>query len=273
MDPTAWAVFRTDLRVLRNSRDFWAPLLAITVLFFVILPAGVIWMVTNMDAPTVLKKVTDVLNTLPEDIRNATPAEASPSAQAAWALAVFAFAPLAVIIPVTIASAIGAHTFVGERERGTGEFLAHSPASEVSIYRGKLLATLVPAFITEIAGFLIYALVVNLIVGPDVGGWFFPTPQWWVMVLWMLPPFIAVTVCLIVIVSAKVSSAPAAQQLSSLISVPLIVLAFSVATSTVGKAISLSVAIGAIAWLIAVPVLYLGSRVVSRERLLGLGSG
>ncbi|MGB2758253.1 MAG: ABC transporter permease subunit, partial [Acidimicrobiia bacterium] len=202
----------------------------------------------------------------------ASPKGATPQAQAAWSLAVFAFAPLAVVIPVTIASAIGAHTFVGERERGTGEFLAHSPASEQSIYRGKLLATLIPAFVTEIVGFLIYSLVVNLIVGPKVGGWFFPTAQWWVMVLWMLPPFIAIAVCLIVIVSAKVSSAPAAQQLSSLISVPLIVLAFSVASSTVGKAVPLSILIGALTWLVALPILAFGSHAVSRERLLGLGS-
>ena len=272
MNPTTRAVFRTDMRVLRNSRDFWIPLVLISVLFFVIIPALAIWVVTNFDAPEVLKRVTGVLDTLPREIREASPKNVSPQAQAAWSLAVFAFAPLAVIIPVTIASAIGAHTFVGERERGTGEFLAHSPASEVSIYRGKLLATLVPAFATELIGFMIYSLVVNLIVGPKVGGWFFPTAQWWVMVLWMLPPFIAIAVCLIVVVSAKVSSAPAAQQLSSLISVPLIVLAFSVASSTVGKAIPLSRLIGAVAWGVALPILAFGSRAVSRERLLGLGS-
>ena len=272
MDPTAWAVFRTDLRVLRNSRDFWMPLLAVAGLFFVVLPASFIYLVANLDAPEVLDRVAGVMNTLPSDIKAATPQGVSPQAGAAWALSVFAFAPLAVIIPVTIASAIGAHTFVGERERGTGEFLAHSPASESSIYRGKLLATLVPAFITEFVGFLIYSLIVNLLVGPKVGGWFFPTAQWWVMVVWMLPPFIAIAICLIVIVSAKVSSAPAAQQLASLISVPLIVIAFSVASSAVGKAIPLSIMIGALAWLVALPTLYLGARAVSRERLLGLGS-
>ena len=87
----------------------------------------------------------------------------------------YLFAPLAIIVPLTVSSAVGAHTIVGERERGSGEFLAHSPATERQIYLGKLMASLIPGYFTAAMGFLLYSLVVNLIVGPKVGGWFFPT--------------------------------------------------------------------------------------------------
>ena len=70
---------------------------------------------------------------------------ATPSAaQAAYALAVYLFAPVAVVVPLTISTAVGAATIVGERERGTGEFLAHSPAGCSEIYLGKLIASLLP---------------------------------------------------------------------------------------------------------------------------------
>src|SRR5690606_6141137 len=90
--------------------------------------------------------------------------------RAGYALAVYLFAPVAVVVPLTISTAVGAATIVGERERGTGEFLAHSPADVRSIYLGKLIASLLPGYATTVVGFGLYSLIVNTIVGPEVGG-------------------------------------------------------------------------------------------------------
>ena len=68
-------------------------------------------------------------------------------------LAVYLLAPIAVVVPLTISTAVGASTIVGERERGTGEFLAHSPADVREIYLGKLIASLIPGYITTVVGF------------------------------------------------------------------------------------------------------------------------
>ena len=111
---------------------------------------------------------------LPQKAQAAIQGDTEPP-QAAYALAVYLFAPVAVVVPLTISTAVGAATIVGERERGTGEFLAHSPAGIREIYLGKLVASLLPGYLTTIVGFGIYSLIVNLIVGPEVGGWFFPT--------------------------------------------------------------------------------------------------
>ena len=152
--------------------------------------------------------------------------------RAAYALAVFLFAPVAVVVPLTISTAVGAATIVGERERGTGEFLAHSPAGIREIYLGKLIASLIPGYLTTVVGFGIYSLIVNLIVGPEVGGWFFPTRQWWVLMLWVVPPFLALTLSLVLRLSAKVKSTAAAQQASALVTLPLIMVAYSQATGS-----------------------------------------
>ena len=191
--------------------------------------------------------------------------------QASYALAVYLFAPLAIIVPLTVSSAVGAHTIIGERERGSGEFLAHSPATERQIYFGKLMASLIPGYFTAAVGFAAYSLVVNLIVGPQLGGWFFPTGNWWILMLWVLPPFIAIALAVILAISARVSSAAAAQQSSALATLPLIVIAYGVSSDTIFKGHMLAFVIGGLAWIVAFLALWRASRAVSRERLLGMG--
>jgi ABC-type Na+ efflux pump permease subunit len=210
------------------------------------------------------------VGTLPKDLQANVHGAKGP-ASASYALAVYLFAPLAIIVPLTVSSAVGAHTIVGERERGSGEFLAHSPATERQIYLGKLMASLIPGYFTAAVGFAMYSLVVNLIVGPQVGGWFFPTGNWWILVLWVLPPFIAIALAVILAISARVSSAAAAQQSSALATLPLIVIAYGVSSNTIFKGQILAFAIGGLAWAVALFALWRASSAVSRERLLGMG--
>jgi ABC-type Na+ efflux pump permease subunit len=240
--------------------------------FFAIVPAVLLVTITQIGDVDVVARVSDALEVLPDSAQSQIRGE-SPEGQTGYALAVFLFAPVAVIVPLTISTAVGAATIVGERERGTGEFLAHSPASAREIFLGKLIASLVPGYLTVVVGFGVYSVIVNLTVGPEVGGWFFPTSQWWVMIVWVLPPFLAICLSLVLRLSARVSSTAAAQQASSLVSLPLIMIAYSQATGVLFGAGNLPVVIGAIAWLVAIVSLRRGMRAVTRSRLLGVASG
>ena len=184
-------------------------------------PAVLLTTIGRIGSVEVISRVSGALQMLPDTARDQIRG-GSPAGQTGYALAVFLFAPMAVIVPLTISTAVGAATLVGERERGTGEFLAHSPASAREIYLGKLIASLLPGYATVVVGFGVYSLIVNVTVGPAVGGWFFPTAQWWVMILWVLPPFLAICLSLVLRLSARVSSTAAAQQASGLVSLPLI---------------------------------------------------
>jgi hypothetical protein len=121
-------------------------------------------------------------------------------------------------------------------------------------------------------GFLLYSLVVNLIVGPKLGGWFFPTTNWWILMLWVLPPFIALALAVILAISARVSSAAAAQQASALATLPLIVIAYGVSSNTLFRGSGIAFVIGGLAWIAAFFALWRASKAVSRERLLGMGA-
>jgi len=119
-------------------------------------------------------------------------------------------------------------------------------------------------------GFGIYSIIVNVLVGPEVGGWFFPTSQWWVLMLWVVPPFLALTLSLVLRLSAKVKSTAAAQQAAGLVSLPLIMIAYSQATGTLFGGDRVALWVGGIAYVLAGVALWRGVNSVTRARLLGV---
>jgi ABC-2 type transport system permease protein len=264
-----WVVARTELRQLRQSPDFWLPMLILAGLFFVVIPLFLLFAITHVGNEAVVRKVATTLDVLPPRAKAAIQGF-TPAGRTSYALAVYLFAPLAVIVPMTISTAIGANALVGEKERGTGEFLAHSPATEREIYLGKLIASLLPGYLTTIVGFAIYSLIVNVTVGPQVGGWFFPTSDWWILMFWVVPPFLAITLSVVLRLSARVRSGAAAQQASGLVTLPLIIIAYAQSSGVLLGAGRTAIALGAVAWLFAVWGLWRGAGAVTRARLLGV---
>jgi len=277
--PLRWGqlatVARTDLKQLIQAKDFWGPMVGLGAIFFCVVPMILLFSLTSIAGVEAVEQISQTLEVLPEAAQASIEAstggeEATPQGQASYALAVFLFAPVAVVVPLTISTAVGAATIVGERERGTGEFLAHSPAGIREIYLGKLLASLLPGYATTVVGFGIYSIIVNLIVGPEVGGRFFPTTQWWILMAWVVPPFLALTLSLVLRLSARVKSTAAAQQASGLVSLPLIMVAYSQSTGALFGGTRVTWVIGGIAWVLALLGLRRGMRSVSRARLLGV---
>ncbi|MGI8809335.1 MAG: ABC transporter permease subunit [Acidimicrobiales bacterium] len=266
-----WAVARNDLRQLAHSPDFWAPMVVLAALFFVIIPTVLLLTITNLGSVGTVDKVSAALDLLPQQAKSSIRGD-TPADQTSYALAVYLFAPMAVIVPMTISTAVGANALVGEKEKGTGEFLAHSPASDREIYLGKLIASLLPGYLTTLIGFGLYALAVNLIVGPNVGGWFFPTAAWWVLMLWVVPPFLAITLSVVLRLSARVKSAAAAQQASGLVTLPLIMISYAQSTGGLLGAGNAGLWVGAFAWAAAIFGLMRGAHAVTRPRLLGVDS-
>jgi ABC-type Na+ efflux pump permease subunit len=265
-----WVVARTELRQLLMSKDYWVPMVALGSIFFLILPAIVLAMITRLGDSGAADQAASVLRILPDAAQDRLRGSTA-TARTSYAVAVYLFAPIAVVVPLTISTAVGAASLVGERERGTGEFLAHSPASVREIYLGKILASFVPGYLTTLVGFGAYSLVVNLLVGPEAGGWFFPTTEWTLMMFWIIPPFLLLTLSLVLRLSAKVKSTAAAQQASGLITLPLIAVAYGQATGTLlGNGAASPWLFGAAAWAVAAISLALGVRSVTRNRLLGV---
>ncbi len=265
------AIAGADLRRLFKSKDYWIPLLIMASLFFVIIPLIMLAMIGQLEATGFADQVTRIVGNLPAQVNDAARGD-TPVVRASYMAAVFLLAPIAIIVPVTISAAVGSNAIVGERERGTGEFIAHSPVTMAEFYVGKLIASLVPGYLALTVGFAAYALVVNLMVGPELGGWFFPTLGWMVLILWVIPPFIAVSVTIILRISARVRSAASAQQASSLVTLPVITLSYAVSVTVVVSPGRQAFLIGAISWAVAIFLSVRGAKKLKRERLLGVAS-
>ncbi|MEJ7765226.1 MAG: ABC transporter permease subunit [Acidimicrobiales bacterium] len=261
-------IARTDLRQLAQSPDFWAPMVVLALLFFVVVPAILLIVLTRLPEQGVAASVSNALELMPQQAETRVLGD-NPVARTSYALAVYLFAPLAVIVPMTISTAVGANCLVGEREKGTGEWLAQTPATEREIYLGKLIASLLPGYLTTLVGFGLYSLLVNLIVGPRVGGWFFPTRDWWILMLFVIPPFLALTLSVVLRLSGRVRSAAAAQQASGLVTLPLISLSYAQSSGVLFGTKSVFI-FGVLAWVGAAYGLVRGQKAVKRSRLLGI---
>jgi len=88
--------------------------------------------------------------------------------------------------------------------------------------------------------------------------------------LWVVPPFLGLTLSLVLRLSARVRSTAAAQQASGLVSLPMIMIAYSQSTGALYTGPEVSWLIGALAWLGAAWALTRGMRAVTRARLLGV---
>ena len=261
-------IARTDLRQLAQSPDFWVPMVVLALLFFVVVPGILLVLLARLPEQGAAASISNALDLLPKQAQTRVQGQ-SPVDRTSYALAVYLFAPIAVIVPMTISTAVGANCLVGEREKGTGEWLAQSPATVREIYLGKLIASLLPGYLTTLIGFGLYSLMVNIIVGPRVGGWFFPTRDWWILMLFVVPPFLALTLSVVLRLSGRVRSAAAAQQASGLVTLPLIMLSYAQSSGALFGTRSAFV-FGVIAWLGAAWGLVRGQRAVQRSRLLGV---
>lgn len=273
-----WTIARTDLKQLFESKDFWVPMALLGLIFFLVVPAIILAIIVSVGNQAAVQQVSQALDLLPGSAKSAVPSitpdgmAVPPEAKVAYTIAVYLLSPVAVVVPLTVSSAVGASTIVGERERGTGEFLAHSPADTREIYLGKLIASLVPGYLTVLVGFGAYSILVNLLVGPKIGRWFFPTSSWWLLILIVIPPFIALALSLVLRLSARVRSTAAAQQATGLITLPLILIAYGQSTGGLigANAIVFTLGLGAVVWVVALLSLVLGLRSIKRQQLLGV---
>jgi ABC-2 type transport system permease protein len=264
-------VARTDLKQLIGARDFWLPMMILGGLFFVFVP-----FVLLLSSPASVTSRSSARSPRPSNCcpprprrtSGVTPTPGGPgscwrsTSSAPWLWWCPSPSPPRSAPPRSSASASAGPASSSP-----------TPPPTCEIYLGKLIASLLPGYATTIVGFGIYSLIVNTLVGPEVGGWFFPTSEWWVLMLWVVPPFLALTLSIVLRLSARVKSTAAAQQASGLVSIPLIMIAYSQSTGALFGAARATVAIGAIAWALAIVGLWRGMRSVSRQRLLGVADG
>jgi ABC-2 type transport system permease protein len=130
------------------------------------------------------------------------------------------FLMLPMIIPVTIA----AYSIVGEKTTRTLEPVLATPITTVELLTGKALAGILPALVATWLSYGIF-LVGTVILAADPAIISRVAAPMWLIAIFVLGPLLSLSgVCLAIMVSSRVNDPRVAEQLSSLVIIPLLAL-------------------------------------------------
>lgn len=220
------AVMIKDLRVVLANRMVWVPMVVVPLVLMVLLPLGLV-LAPTLDPDTfgsgemMLEDFGSMLPALPEPVRQKL-ASMDPMQQWVYLATTHLFAPMFLILPIMLASIVASDSFAGERERGTLEPLLYTPISDQELFAGKVLAALMPAVGLGLVGFVLNAVVVNAAGYRLMGGLFFPTADWLLLVLLLGPACALIGLGVTVLVSSKAKTVTGAQQASGALVLPVV---------------------------------------------------
>jgi ABC-2 type transport system permease protein len=191
-----------------------------------------------------------------------TPAEAIQSTLASQFLVLFLMMPL--MVPVTIA----AYSIVGEKITRSLEPLLATPISTLRLLLGKGLAAALPGILTAWASYVIFLIGARFLAVSDRVFDIFVNPMWLIAMLVLAPLLTVMAVNVGIIVSSRTSDPRAAEQLGSLIIIPLMVLFIGPMAGFI-QLNSVTFLVSSLIVLLAdIVLVYLGVKLFQRETIL-----
>ena len=261
----AFLVFRKDWREIRRNWQVILPIIIVPVALSVVLPSFIILVPGGGESP---EGAAALLESLPSELR----AELSglPSrAIVTYLFLVYLLAPFFLIIPLLASTVIAADSFAGEKERRTIEALLAMPISDSELFLGKVLVSFVPSMIVTWSSFAIYTTITDVLSFSMFNGRLILPNLVWILFIFGLAPLVALSsIGLTVTISARVKGFREAQQISTILLVPILGLFFGQLSGAVFLG---PVVIGLLAGgfaIVAAIVFEIGVRLFRREEIL-----
>ena len=170
-------------------------------------------------------------------------------------------------IPVLTPAILAASSVVMERQQGTLEPVLTTPIRREEFVVAKALAPMLPAILASYSVYGLFVVIIELFANPGVAPALLQGPE--VLSQVIFTPLLAVwSIWVGIAISTRMSDVRAAQQLSVLANLPLVVLTSLIAFNTIHATLGLALGLGA--GLLVID--QLGYRIVSalfdRERLI-----
>jgi ABC-2 type transport system permease protein len=170
-------------------------------------------------------------------------------------------------IPVLVPTVVAASSVVTERQQGTLEPVLTTPIRREEFLLAKALAPLLPAVVISYLVYLLFVIVIEVFAHPGVAPALLQGSEILVQVLFT--PLLALwSIWVGIAISTRMSDVRAAQQLSVLANIPLVILTSLFAFNVIHPSARLALGLG----VVLIVVDRLGWRVVSamfdRERLI-----
>jgi len=174
------------------------------------------------------------------------------------------FMLMPVIIPVTIA----AYSIVGEKTTRSLEPLLATPITTVELLAGKGLAAAIPAILASWGSFGLFLLLLPVI-GVSKGVISYIAGPTWLLAVLVIGPLMAIAaVNFAIYVSSRVNDPRVAEQISTVIIVPIMLVLFAQLAGLITLNVTFMIIAIIILALIDVGMIYLGASIFDRESIL-----
>ncbi|MGD0817072.1 MAG: ABC transporter permease subunit [Methanomassiliicoccales archaeon] len=172
------------------------------------------------------------------------------------------------VIPAVLPTIIASYTLVGEKVNKSLEPLLATPTTDLELLGGKSLSIFIPTMLAAWLSFIPFVILVDVITKPVLGYFILPNLLW-IMAVFVMSPLIAILSILAnVIVSSRVSDVRSAQQLGSLVVLPVILFFIIILTQSATTSVMLMGLFSVLLVGIDALMLYLALQVFRREEIL-----
>jgi len=237
----SWVVATKDLGIFRRKRYIIYSLIALPVVFSVLLPGTILLSLSGSSAASVNEAVNRILK--PE---------------------FNLFIMLSAILP----SVIGSYSFIGEKVEKSLEPLLATPATDNELLLGKCLAAFIPSIGATYMGVVIFIGLTDAFTYGILHRLALPDLNSLVIVFLAIPLACSLSVEFSVVVSSRVNDIRAAQQLGSLIILPLLAVFILSEVGTLSSDVGGTLVIAAILLVADIVMSFIARGTFQREEIL-----
>ncbi|USK34921.1 ABC transporter permease subunit [Bacillus sp. F19] len=217
------AIIKKDLRDIFRSKNLFATLIIIPVIFSAIIPAALlgsalIFDIEEMAGNDAQKLISSFLTHLKQENLVFETAEQ----QFVYLFINYMLPSLFLLVPIITASVVAANSFAGEKERRTLESLLFSPVPIKTLFVSKILGSFIPSLLVSFLSFLLSGMIINILGFQLFGEMIFPSANWLALIFCLSPMVSLMTVLLNVFISSRVKTYQEAQNIGGLIILPAV---------------------------------------------------
>ncbi len=258
----SWQVTLKEWReVFKNKMVLYV--IVLMPIMFILIPLITLYQMSGSGA---LSEMAGSVDQIPAEMVSLC--EGLSGAACAQYLVVIQFLLLFLIMPVMIPATIASYSIVGEKSTKTLEPLLATPITTIELLFGKSMAAVIPAVTVTWISFVAFIVGTIIILGNTDLVTLILSPMWLLLIFGVAPLLSVFGVSAAVMISTRVNDPRVAEQISSLVIIPLIGLFMAQTFGLIQMNLSVTIWIALILLVIDIVMLYIATQLFQREKIL-----
>jgi len=236
----AWLIAVRDFKIFRHQKNVWYPLIIFPVLISLVFPL-VIQFASSRSGEAFAARVPLLLDS---------------------------FSMFLVIGAAFVPLGIASYSIVGEKVEKSLEPLLATPITDGEILLGKTISAFLPTLVAMYTGGTIFMILNDVVTFPMLGYYYFPNWTIGVILIFLMPAAIVMSVEVSVIVSSKVNDVRSASNFGILMFFPFLALYIASELQLITLDINMFLIISGIIFLVDIALFFVSTTTFKREEIL-----